>query len=85
MLDYILKNTLYTVNTTSGETHIGTIDDVSQYFDDGVTSMKRVPTPHQYKELKEFFSNLDKYEAKNGPTYIEDFYKIYYNEENNND
>lgn len=77
MLDYILKNTLYKVHTKSGDEYVGTIDEISSYFDDGITSMERVDTAHQFKELKGFFSDLDKYSAEHGYTYIEDFYKIW--------
>lgn len=81
MLDYILRNTLYRVKTKNDEVHVGTIDDVSEYFGDGVKIFERLATPHQFKELKDFFSKLEKYEAEHGYTYIEDFYNNVYAKE----
>lgn len=79
MLNYILANTLYKVVLPSGEEHIGTIDNVSNYFGPEPVTLTRMPVCHQAKELKPFLSDLEKYEQKNGKIYIEDFYKIWDN------
>lgn len=83
MLDYILTNTLYRATMSDNSVRIGTIDEISQHFGDGVKSIDRASK--QFKELKGFFSDLANYEQIHGHTYIEDYYPIWAKENENAD